>query len=80
MKKLIIINKQQLLILFILIITIYACAFITAIIGGIMATNEESSKLIFQGSLYTVEERLKTFNGAHWPYDSGSCTPLKVSL
>ena len=45
-----------------------------------MATNEESTKTIFQGSLYTVEERLNTFDGAHWPYDTGSCTPLKVSL
>lgn len=45
-----------------------------------MATNEESTQTIFQGSLYTVEERLNTFDGAHWPYDSGSCTPLKVSL
>ena len=33
------------------------------------------------GALYTVEERLETFNVPYcnWPYDSGSCTPLKAS-
>ena len=42
--------------------------------------NSEGSKKRTSGSLYTVEERLDTFKGSHWPFESGSCTPLKVNL
>lgn len=31
-----------------------------------------------EGALYLVEDRLHTFEGERWPFDSGSCTPLKV--
>ena len=34
------------------------------------------------GALFTVEERLETFTASvlSWPFDSGSCTPQKVSI
>ena len=27
---------------------------------------------------YSVKERLDTFKESHWPFERGSCTPLKV--
>lgn len=45
-----------------------------------MAASEDESKGVYEGHLYTVEQRLETFKGSHWPYDSGTCTPLKVSF
>lgn len=38
----------------------------------------DGSRAIEDGALYTVEERLETFKDSGWPFDSGSCTPLKV--
>ena len=40
----------------------------------------ECGRPIDEGALYTVEERLETFQVSycHWPFDSGPCTPLKV--
>ena len=37
------------------------------------------SRRIEDGALYLVEERLDTFKDASWPYDTGSCTVVKVS-
>lgn len=39
-----------------------------------------SGRPLEEGALYTVEERLETFQVSycHWPFDSGPCTPLKV--
>ncbi len=31
-----------------------------------------------EGALYLVEDRLQTFKDANWPFNSGTCTPLKV--
>ena len=39
---------------------------------------DTASKSVSDGDLYTVEQRLQTFENAHWPYETGSCTPLKV--
>ncbi len=39
---------------------------------------EESSRPVLEGDLYTVEQRLDTFQSSHWPYESGTCVPLKV--
>ena len=40
----------------------------------------DESRYIEDGALYLVEERLETFKESHWPFDSGPCTALKVSL
>ena len=45
------------------------------VFAGIM---EESSRPVVEGDLYTVEQRLDTFQSSHWPYESGTCVPLKV--
>lgn len=41
---------------------------------------DDEGLCIYDGSLYTVEERLETFKKSHWPYDRGSCTPQKVNI
>ena len=41
---------------------------------------QEESVSIFEGSFYTVEQRLETFKGSYWPYETGKCTPLKVHV
>lgn len=38
----------------------------------------EGSRSIMDSALYLVEERLDSFKDCSWPFDSGSCTPLKV--
>lgn len=40
----------------------------------------QESRSIEDGALYLVEDRLDTFKESHWPFDSGPCTALKVSL
>lgn len=40
---------------------------------------DETSITVYEGSLYTVEERLETFSKSHWPFDSGPCTPIKMA-
>lgn len=40
----------------------------------------EGSRSIMDSALYLVEERLDSFKDCSWPFDSGSCTPLKVGL
>ncbi|XP_003392050.2 PREDICTED: baculoviral IAP repeat-containing protein 5-like [Amphimedon queenslandica] len=40
---------------------------------------QEESVSIFEGSFYTVEQRLETFKGSYWPYETGKCTPLKMA-
>lgn len=40
--------------------------------------SSEESVQIFEGALYTVQQRLDTFKGSYWPYETGTCTPLKV--
>jgi baculoviral IAP repeat-containing protein 5 len=39
----------------------------------------EEGKSIYDGILYTVDERLETFEGSHWPFEDGKCTPLKMA-
>ena len=41
---------------------------------------DETSITVYEGALYTVEERFETFDKSHWPFDSGPCTPIKVNL
>lgn len=60
--------------------TPYACAKLDNNI--IMAAKSSSEPLpLEEGALYTVDERLNTFQVAHcsWPFDSGPCTPLKMA-
>ena len=47
-----------------------------------MATSGSEGREMSEGALYSVEERLDTFQVSYcnWPFDSGPCTPLKVSL
>ena len=39
----------------------------------------ESGRCIEDSALYLVEDRIKTFESSSWPFDSGPCTPAKVS-
>lgn len=38
----------------------------------------EEGRDIQESPLYLVEDRLKTFDGSRWPFESGTCTPVKV--
>lgn len=44
-------------------------------------SDDTSGRGIEKGALYTVQERMATFQVpyCHWPFDSGSCTTLKAS-
>lgn len=44
-----------------------------------MASCEQNGRSFEEGALYLVEDRLETFQVANWPFDSGSCTPLKMA-
>lgn len=50
-------------------------------VGAAANAAEQSAMTVFQTALYTVQERLKTFQTSKfsWPFDSGPCTPKSVS-
>ncbi len=41
-------------------------------------SEEEHGRTIGESALYLVEERLQTFEDSRWPFECGTCTPLKV--
>lgn len=46
----------------------------------VVPSEVEGSRSIEEGALYLVEERLETFKGSSWPFDSGPCTITKVGV